>query len=241
MKNEKTKLSSQDRRSAIVKGLIRLSLLLVMMVLVLFLAAGKLDWWEGWAYTGQALFVLVFSRAIMLAKNPDTALERAEAGQREDINSWDKLLMPLTAIYLPLISWVVAGLDERFGWSPDLPVPVQVIALVVIFAGSMLGTWAMLENRFFSSHIRIQTDRGHTVVSSGPYRIVRHPGYAGALIGWVAAPFFFSSVWVAIPAAAALIAGGIRTKLEDRMLLAELPGYRAYADRVRFRLFPGIW
>ena len=241
MKNEKLNPSNKNAGSAIAKGIVRLVLLLVMMLLVLFLAAGKLDWWEGWAYTGQALFVLVFSRAVLLVKNPDTALERAEAGKREDVQPLDKLLVLLTAIYLPLSSWVIAGLDVRFGWSPDLPDPVQIIALAIILAGSLLGTWAMLENRFFSSHIRIQTDRGHTVISTGPYRIVRHPGYAGAVISWIAAPVFFSSFWVAIPAVLAIIAGVIRTSLEDRVLTAELTGYREYANRVRFRLFPGIW
>lgn len=241
MKNENLNPSNKNISSAIAKGMVRLFLLMVMMLLVLFLSAGKLNWWEGWAYTGQALFVLVFSRIVLLVKNPDTALERAEAGQRADVQPMDKLLLPLTAIYLPLSSWVIAGLDERFGWSPDLPDTLQIIALAVIFAGSLFGTWAMLENRFFSSHIRIQTERGHTVVSSGPYRIVRHPGYSGAVIGWIAAPVFFSSFWLAIPAVLAIIAAVIRTSLEDRMLIAELPGYREYANRVRFRFFPGIW
>jgi protein-S-isoprenylcysteine O-methyltransferase Ste14 len=135
----------------------------------------------------------------------------------------------------------IAGLDERFSWSPDLPDYIQIIALAVIFLGSMFGTWAMLANRFFSSHVRIQTDRGHNVVSSGPYRILRHPGYAGAVLGWVAAPVFFSSIWVVIPAVFAIAAGILRTSLEDQTLQEELPGYKEYASKVRYRLVPGIW
>jgi protein-S-isoprenylcysteine O-methyltransferase Ste14 len=208
---------------------------------VLFLAAGKLDWWEGWAYVIQAFIVLIFSRTILIRKNPDLAQERAAAGKKEDVKPWDRILMPLMSIYLPVIAWIVSGLDERFGWSPDLPDGIQLIALFLIFAGSMLGTWAMIANRFFSSHVRIQTERGHTVVSGGPYRFARHPGYAGAVLSWLASPVFFSSTWAAIPAVLAIIVVVTRTALEDRTLKAELPGYRDYAQIVRYRLVPGIW
>ena len=208
---------------------------------VLFIAAGRLQWWEGWAYTGMTLLVLLLSRSLILLKSPDLARERAEAGQREDIKAWDKILLPAIAIYAPLVSWIVAGLDERFGWTPDLPDYIQIIALFMIFLGSMIGTWAMLVNRFFSSQVRIQTDRGQTVVSAGPYRLVRHPGYAGGILSWIAAPVFFSSYWVAVPCVAAITLVIIRTALEDRMLREELPGYREYAQRVRFRLVPGVW
>ena len=179
------------------QAVIRLLVLTVLMLGVLFLSAGRLDWWEGWAYTAMSLVVLVSSRSLLILKYPDTAKERAEAGQREDVKAWDKILMPVTAIYGPLASWIVAGLDKRFSWTPDLPDYIQIIALCVIFLGSMVGTWAMVVNRFFSSHVRIQADRGHTVVSAGPYRVVRHPGYAGYILVWIAGPVFFSSYWVA--------------------------------------------
>jgi protein-S-isoprenylcysteine O-methyltransferase Ste14 len=132
-------------------------------------------------------------------------------------------------------------LDERFGWSPDLPDGLQLIGLALIFAGSMLGTWAMLTNRFFSSLVRIQTDRGHTVVSGGPYRLIRHPGYAGNVLAWMATPVFFASIWAAVPAVLAIIVTIVRTALEDRTLRAELPGYLDYTRAVRRRLLPGIW
>lgn len=105
----------------------------------------------------------------------------------------------------------------------------------------MIGTWAMVVNRFFSSHVRIQADRGHTVVSAGPYRVVRHPGYAGGILAWIAAPVFFSSYWVTIPSVAVITLTIIRTALEDRTLKEELPGYSEYTERVRYRLVPGIW
>ncbi|MCK4801993.1 MAG: isoprenylcysteine carboxylmethyltransferase family protein [Anaerolineales bacterium] len=223
------------------KTIIRFIVTILLMLSILFLAAGRLDWWEAWAYAANALIVLLSSRALLILKNPDLALERLEAGQKENVKPWDKILMPLTALYLPLISWVVAGLDKRYAWSPDLPDTIQIIALVVIFLGSTIGTWAMLTNRFFSSHVRIQTDRGHIVVNSGPYRIVRHPGYAGGIISWIAAPVFFSSYWLIIPTLLAISGSILRTILEDGTLQEELPGYKEYARSVPYRLIPGIW
>lgn len=223
------------------KTIIRFIVTILLMLSILFLAAGRLDWWEAWAYAANALIVLLSSRALLIMKNPDLALERLEAGQKENVKPWDKILMPLTALYLPLISWVVAGLDKRYAWSPDLPDTIQVIALAVLFLGSTIGTWAMLTNRFFSSHVRIQTDRGHIVVNSGPYRIVRHPGYAGGIISWIAAPVFFSSYWLIIPTLLAISGSILRTILEDGTLQEELPGYKEYARSVPYRLIPGIW
>jgi len=221
--------------------ILRFLVTILLLMAVLFLAAGKLDWWEGWAYVIQAVVVVVFSRAILLRKNPDLARERADAGKKENVKPWDRVLMPTMSIFLPLVSWIVCGLDERFGWTPDLPNGIQFIALFMIFAASMFGTWAMIANRFFSSHVRIQTERGHTVVSSGPYRFVRHPGYAGNVVAWIASPVFFSSTWAAFPAILAIAVTVTRTALEDRTLQAELPGYREYAKIVRYRLVPGIW
>jgi protein-S-isoprenylcysteine O-methyltransferase Ste14 len=223
------------------KAVIRLYALMIFMLAILFLAAGTIKWWEAWAYVAQALFVMIFSRAFIILKNPELALERAEAGQKESAKSWDKVIVPWVSIYLPMISWILAGLDKRFGWSPDLSDTIQIIALVLIFAGGMFGTWAIITNQFFSSHVRIQTDRGHTVVDSGPYRIMRHPGYAGGLLSWIAAPFFFGSYSVTIPTVAAIILFIVRTSKEDRTLQEELPGYKEYAQEVRYRLLPGIW
>jgi protein-S-isoprenylcysteine O-methyltransferase Ste14 len=223
------------------KIIIRFIITTLVMLGVLFLAGGSLNWWEAWAYSAMTMIVLLSSRAILILKNPELALERSQAGQKENVKPWDKILMPITAIYLPLISWVVAGLDKRFGWSPDLPNYIQVIALFVIILGSSIGTWAMITNKFFSSHVRIQTERGHQVVNTGPYRFVRHPGYAGGLISWLAAPVFFSSYWIIIPTILAIIGSILRTALEDRTLLDELPGYEEFAQRTRYRIVPGIW
>jgi len=235
--NDKVGEVSQTSRTVA----IRFVVLTIFMLAVLFLAAGRLDWWEGWAYVALTMGMLVASRLYILKKDPDMLIERMEAGQHENVKSWDKILVPLIASIGPLCVWIVAGLDARFGWSPSLSVGIQVISLAIILIGTMFGEWAVHVNRFFSSHVRIQTDRGHSVVSSGPYSIIRHPGYAGALVVYLAIPFFFSSYWVAIPSLLILMALILRTSLEDRTLQEELPGYKDYTNKVRYRLVPGIW
>lgn len=243
--NQHTPTGSSEARSGISwvtwRVVVRFLFTTVFMLAILFLAAGRLDWWVAWAYAAVALIVLILSRALMLLRNPDLARERAEAGDRENVKPWDKVLVPLVAVYGPLVSWIVAGLDFRFGWSPRFPLALQLGALAVLTLGSAFGTWAMIVNRFFSSHVRIQEDRGHVVVSTGPYRIVRHPAYAGVVLSWAAAPLFFGSLWVAIPTVLVIAATILRTALEDRTLRDELPGYEDYAQRVRHRLVPGIW
>lgn len=223
------------------KGLLSLLLLIPIMLGTLLLSAGRWDWWEAWAYSMLGMVVLLGSRVFLILKFPDLAMERGRAHEMEDVKSWDRYLMPFTALIGPFISWIVAGLDQRFGWSPDLPDWIQIAALILIQLGSLLGTWAMVVNRYFSSQVRIQTDRGQTVVREGPYRVVRHPGYAGALLSWLAAPVFFSSLWVILPTVLVIIASVIRTALEDRTLREELPGYEEYTQQTKYRLVPGIW
>ena len=223
------------------KGAIGLLIFIPVMLATLLLSAGQYNWWEAWAYTVTSFLVILGSRAVMIWKSPDLALERSQAPDKEDVKEWDKYLMPFTALIAPFISWIVVGLDQRFGWSGDLPNWIQITALLLIQLGSLVGSWAMMANRFFSSQVRIQTDRGHSVVRAGPYQYVRHPGYAGGLVSWLAAPIFFSSWWVIIPTVLAITASVIRTSLEDRTLQNELPGYKEYAEEVKYRLVPGIW
>ena len=181
------------------KGIVGLLIIIPIMLATLLLSAGSFDWWEAWAYTGSGLLVLIGSRVVMILKNPDLALERSQALGKEDVKEWDKFLMPFTALIAPFISWIVAGLDQRFGWSSDLPNWIQIFALVVIQLGSLVGSWAMVANRFFSSQVRIQTDRGHSVVREGPYKYVRHPGYAGGLVSWLGCADFLQFMVVDHP------------------------------------------
>jgi protein-S-isoprenylcysteine O-methyltransferase Ste14 len=198
------------------------------------------DWWEAWIYAIIGILGFATSRILAARRHPDLLAERARLLQHEDAKPWDKLLSPLVGLGGGLIPLVV-GLDALYGWSPPFSVPAKIVALFIILAGYALGTWALMENRFFSSMVRIQTDRGHQVVSSGPYRWIRHPGYTGALLTYLATPIFLDSRWAFLPALFLTIVLVIRTRLEDKALQDELEGYRAYTIRVRYRLLPGVW
>jgi protein-S-isoprenylcysteine O-methyltransferase Ste14 len=138
--------------------------------------------------------------------------------------------------------WIVAALDVgRYHWSDKIPFTMQFAALIAVALGMAGWGWAMLSNRFFSSEVRIQTDRGHHMESGGPYRCVRHPGYVSALLMFAASPVALGSLWAILPTLGALVLFVRRTALEDEMLRVELPGYAEYAARVRFRLVYGVW
>jgi protein-S-isoprenylcysteine O-methyltransferase Ste14 len=212
----------------------------VLIPMLPLLISGEWDWWEAWVYAVIYILGFVISRILAARRNPDLIAERARIMQHEDIKSWDKLLAPLLGIGGVLVL-VVAGLDARFGWSPPFSLLAKLIALIILLAGYTLGSYALVENRFFSGVVRLQTDRGQQVVSSGPYRWMRHPGYAGGLLAYLATPVFLDSVWAFLPALFITVVLVIRTALEDRTLQDELPGYADYARRVRYRLLPGVW
>jgi protein-S-isoprenylcysteine O-methyltransferase Ste14 len=141
----------------------------------------------------------------------------------------------------PLSIWIVSGLDYRNSWSDEFPAWVVVIAVELVLLGGLLALWAMAANRYFVGMVRIQTERGHKVISSGPYRYMRHPGYLGSIFYMLFTPLALGSLWGVLPA---LITVGVifmRTYLEDKTLIDELDGYLAYTDQVRFRIIPGIW
>jgi protein-S-isoprenylcysteine O-methyltransferase Ste14 len=167
--------------------------------------------------------------------------ERQNIENIRNAKAWDKVLAPLMAVSVSFPMVIVAGLDHRYNWSPELPPWLIVIGFILITIGYAFSAWAVVENRFFSSVVRIQTDRGHVVCDTGPYRVVRHPGYAGNILPLFGIVLALGSVWTLIPAAVASIISVIRTVLEDQTLQEELPGYRDYARRVRYRLIPGIY
>ena len=216
---------------------------LIFIVLVPFLPlliSGRWDWWEAWVYAIVSILGFVISRALAARRHPDLLAERARSMEQANTQAWDRRLAPLLGLGGALVLFV-AGLDMRFGWPPTFSLALKLLALAVIVAGYALGSYALIENRFFSSVVRIQSDRGQQVVTSGPYAWVRHPGYVGALLTYLTTPLFLDSAWAYLPT---LFVGGVlvvRTKLEDRLLQAELAGYREYALRVRYRLLPGVW
>lgn len=242
MANKKQKrFENMDPASLRKMFIIRLFFTVTLMLGILLLSAGRWDWWKAWMYTALTILITFIGRAVTLKNDPDLIVERISASTAENVKPWDRKIVPLIAIYLPLITWVIIGLDERFDWSPDMPDSVQWAALFIIFAGNLFAAWATYTNRFFSSHVRIQSDRGHHVIQEGPYRFVRHPGYLGGIMGWLFTPIFFGSRWAWIPAALTIAGYIYRTSLEDKTLQEELEGYKAYAQKVRYRLFPGLW
>ncbi|NMC12320.1 MAG: isoprenylcysteine carboxylmethyltransferase family protein [Chloroflexi bacterium] len=197
-------------------------------------------WWEAWVYAIIAVLGFVVSRILAARRHPDLIAERAKMLQHEDAEPWDKVLSPLVGLGGGLLP-IVAGLDELFGWSPAYSSTAKIISLVIIMAGYALASYALIENAFFSGMVRIQKERSHYVVSSGPYGWVRHPGYASALLTYLATPVFLDSYWTFIPAILLSVVLIVRTRLEDATLQEKLEGYRDYAKRVRYRLLPGIW
>ncbi|HSG16841.1 MAG TPA: isoprenylcysteine carboxylmethyltransferase family protein [Anaerolineae bacterium] len=167
--------------------------------------------------------------------------ERQNIEHIQNAKAWDKVLAPLMALSIGYPVVCVAGLDHRFNWSFEFPLWLVAVGFILISLGYAFAAWALAENRFFYSVVRIGTDQGHVVCDSGPYRFVRHPGYAGNILPLFGIVLALGSEWALIPAVAALIISVLRTALEDRTLKEELPGYRDYARRVRYRLIPGIY
>ena len=209
--------------------------------LILLVCGGDFSWWQAWIFFVLFFVTAIGGRILAEKRHPGILEERSTSEKSQNTKPWDKVLAPLMAISLYFPPVIVAGLDHRYGWTPLFPIWLNILGLILITLGYTFGAWALIENSFFSSTVRIQTDRGHSVCDSGPYRIVRHPGYAGTILSLAGIIMALDTLWTLIPAVAALVIAVIRTTLEDRTLQEELPGYRDYARRVRYRLFPGIY
>jgi protein-S-isoprenylcysteine O-methyltransferase Ste14 len=225
-------------KKALVKRFIQLFITLALIIAILFGASGKLDWVWGWIYVASYLVIVVFNAAILLPRHSELIAERGR--MKKDAKSWDKIItIPLAILSLGV--WAIAGLDIRFGWTGGIPLAVQIIAFIMYVLGNLMVTWAMVSNKYFSTVVRIQEERGHTVANSGPYQFVRHPGYMGMIFSWLFTALALGSWWALIPGILLVSTYVLRTALEDRTLQAELAGYKEYAERVRYRLLPGIW
>jgi len=220
---------------------IRLIITYLLVPIILFVCAWDIGWWQAWVFSLMIFAVGIPGRMWAERRHPGLLVERDNFTKSQDVKSWDKVLAPLMAVSVSFPLVIVAGLDHRFSWSPVFPLWLSILGLVMIAIGYAFAAWALAENRFFSGVVRIQVDRGHTVCDSGPYRIIRHPGYAGNILPLPGIALALGSVWTLIQAAVALVLVVLRTALEDRTLQAELPGYREYAQRVRYRLLPWIY
>jgi len=220
---------------------IRLIVVYLLIPLILLICGGDLGWWQAWLYSMLILIAGIGGRMWAEQRHPGLTAERQNIKSFQNAKAWDKVLAPLMAVSVGFLMVIVAGLDHRYNWAFEFPLWLIVIGFILISLGYAFAAWALAENRFFSSVVRIQTDRVHVVCDSGPYQFVRHPGYAGNILALFGIVLALSSVWTLFPAAVASIIAVIRTVLEDQTLQEELPGYRDYARRVRYRLIPGIY
>jgi len=231
-----TNQKSETSAAAVAKRMIQVVVQLLVLAAILFISAGRLDWGWAWAYLGLSVGILAVNALVM---SPELIAERGQVG-KADVKTWDKAITTIS-ILPALGAPIVAGLDERFGWSPQLALTIHLIGLASLILGQGLFTWSMVSNRFFSTAVRIQMDRDHTVATVGPYRYVRHPGYVGFIVSAFAMPLTLGSLWALIPAAMTMCLFVVRTALEDRTLQEELDGYKEYAEQVHYRLLPGVW
>lgn len=217
---------------------VREALGLVVMAAALFGSAGRIGWWQAWAALTVMAGWIAATAVIVIRVHPNLLAERL--GPREGAKRWDLAILSILGL-TQLVRYIVAGLDQRFGWTGGMPLAAEAAAVIASVLGYALVVWATAANAFFSQVVRIQVERGHRAVTGGPYRFVRHPAYVGAILYELAVPVLLGSWWALGVSGWAVLLLVLRTGLEDRALMAELDGYVEYARRVRYRLWPGIW
>lgn len=222
----------------VVSYAIREALGIVVMGVALLWSAGRIGWWPAWAVIVVMLAWTGATAVVIFCFNPDLLAERL--GPRKGAKPWDIAIMGILGP-AQLARYILAGLDQRHGWTSGFPLAAQIAALTICVLGQILFVWAITSNRFFSQIVRVQAERGHTVATGGPYRCVRHPAYLGTMLYELAVPFLLASWWAMAASGSTMILLILRTALEDRTLRVELTGYADYARQVRYRLLPGIW
>lgn len=205
---------------------------------LLILISGKWDWLWGWVYMILLTLAMAAHVVVLMPVNPALLADRAGGIRQPGTKRWDIWLTIIASFSFTAVM-IVAGLDERWGWTETIPFGVHIAGSILFIAGWVFFLWAMASNPFFSESVRIQEN--HQVAERGPYRLVRHPGYLGNLIGCIGQPLLLGSWWAFIPAILTILAFTLRTGLEDKTLQEELEGYSDYAKQVRYRLIPGIW
>jgi protein-S-isoprenylcysteine O-methyltransferase Ste14 len=211
---------------------------IVAMGVALFWSAGRIDWWAAWAAIGVWLAFFTATDILLLRYNPELMAERLKPPK--GAKTWDRVIMSIFRL-TTLVRYILAGLDQRYGWTDGFTASAQLAGLCVCVLSYALLAWAMTTNAFFSQIVRIQSERGQTVVTHGPYRYVRHPAYVGMILFEPAMSILLASWPAIIISGFCVILLILRTAFEDRTLQVELTGYWDYAHHVRYRLLPGIW
>lgn len=186
-------------------------------------------------------FCLIIVNTIILSFIMDKSLINERASIKENTNKNDIIYALIVGRIGPLLILIVSGLDNRFIWTAQFPLYVKIVSILIMIISLLLTDWAVVVNRYFSGVVRIQKERGHKVITNGPYKIVRHPGYLGTIIYSVVTPLLLNSSWGIIPAILVVIITGIRTKKEDEYLRNELKDYKEYCEKVKYKLIPYIW
>ena len=219
----------------IVRRLIQVFSILLFQGIILFIAAGTLYWKWAWIVLLLGAFLLLINLILLPAE-----LIEERGKKKENVKKWDKMLTSINIIPT-ILMYVFSGLDHRFNWTGDVNTNINIIGLVLIFSGSMIFTWSMVSNKFFSTMVILQTDRQHMVATKGPYKYVRHPGYVGYIIFTLATPIALGTFWGLVFSGITGILLIVRTALEDDTLKKELPGYVEYTENVKYRLIPLLW
>jgi len=230
----------KELRKVVVRSIIVICFFLILHVAIFFVSAGRLDLYQAWIYFGVVFGYSLFNLAAQAKFSPELLKQRLLI-KRQGSKPWDEVLMRACNIMLMFVLPFIAGLDAgRFRWS-SLSIYYVPLGFALCIIGGFLTTRAMIENPHFEPTVRIQEERSHRVITTGPYEFVRHPGYLGGILWALSIPFMIGSIFAFIPAGVYILLMIIRTWLEDRTLQKELNGYLEYAKHTRHRLFPGIW
>jgi len=232
--------NNKQLRMAGIKQLLLASIMLFIQITIFYVSAGYITDARPWIFFGASFLHYSVSIAVQYKLNPELLVQRLKR-KREGSKLWDEILMRISNLMVLIPIPAIAGLDVgRFHWS-NLDVNFAVVGFVLFITSTVLLNWAMAVNLHFEPTVRIQKDRDHRVITSGPYKIVRHPGYLAGILYTLSIPLIIGSVFTFIPVGVYAILMIIRTLLEDRTLHKELNGYSEYAKKVRYRLLPWLW
>jgi len=205
---------------------------------IIFISAGRIDYWQGIIYLVVGLVMVILNYTV-LRIDPELSNERSKPG--EGTKKWDKIILGLSLL-VTISMYIIAGLDSgRYHWSPEFHWCIYLPGIFLTASGQLIFLIAQKQNKFFSSTVRIQTDRNHVVCDTGLYKIVRHPAYLGLIIQSLGFPILFGSLWSIIPICLMIMLLITRTALEDKTLRNELRGYDEYTRKTRYKIVPFVW
>ena len=229
-----------EARNALVKQTVLSSVMVGVMMGVFYASAGRRDIPRSWFLFSVIFIYLVASNLALHRYNPELLIQRLKI-RRKGSKTWDEVLMRVSNLTALLLLPLVAGLDiGRYNWT-SLGWPYAVLGLLLLVVSSVLINWSMIVNPYFETTVRIQEDRDHKVITTGPYALVRHPGYLSGILWLASIPLILGSLYSFAPFTLYMILMSLRTYMEDKTLHEELPGYKEYAEKVRYRLFPWVW